>query len=136
MSRPDTAERVVVDCELEAPPEKVWRALTDRDVLARWLLPNDFRPEPGSRFALKGPDGDIAGTVLALEPPHLLSLGWRDGADDTVVTFRLAPTPAGGTHLRLVHSDAVAATRGQVVAFRKPARPAPPITASAMKWAA
>jgi uncharacterized protein YndB with AHSA1/START domain len=26
------------------PPEKVWRALTDPELLASWLMPNDFEP--------------------------------------------------------------------------------------------
>ena len=32
------------------PPDRVWRALTDRRVLAQWLLPNDFEPRVGHRF--------------------------------------------------------------------------------------
>ena len=67
------------------------------------------------RFTLKAKDGeggDIACEVVSVEPNRLIRYSWRgeeelrDGADrslDTVVTFVLTETPAGGTHLRLVH---------------------------------
>ena len=32
-------EDIVVECTLDAPPEKVWRALTEPDLVAAWLLP-------------------------------------------------------------------------------------------------
>ena len=32
--------------------ERVWRALTDPDLIARWLMPNDFKLEAGHRFAI------------------------------------------------------------------------------------
>ena len=37
---------VEVDEVLPHPPERVWQALTDPALLARWLMPNDF-PKPG-----------------------------------------------------------------------------------------
>jgi uncharacterized protein YndB with AHSA1/START domain len=109
---------IVVDCELDAPPDRVWRALTEPELLATWLLPNDFRPEPGYRFAF-APDprrlagGPIACEVLDLEPERRLRLSWRsadagerDAAGnrlDSVVTFDLERT-AGGTRLRIAHT--------------------------------
>ncbi|MFU8853255.1 SRPBCC family protein [Micromonospora sp. SL1-18] len=47
MSEPTS---IAVDQFLAHPPAKVWRALTDSDLLARWLMPNDFGPVPGHRF--------------------------------------------------------------------------------------
>jgi uncharacterized protein YndB with AHSA1/START domain len=39
------ARRSVLRVEefLACPKERVWRALTDPDLIARWLMPNDFR---------------------------------------------------------------------------------------------
>ncbi|WP_342238958.1 SRPBCC family protein [Inquilinus sp. OTU3971] len=117
MRDPKTDDAVVVDCDLDQPPEKVWRALTEPELLGAWLLPNDIRtevgrPETGKRFTLRdGPGAPIDCEVLAAEPPRLLRYSWR-GRDadaggrtlDTVVTFTLDGTAAGGTRLRIVHS--------------------------------
>ena len=46
-------EAVVFECDLPEPREKVWRALTERELLAKWLLPNDLRPEVGAKFNLR-----------------------------------------------------------------------------------
>jgi uncharacterized protein YndB with AHSA1/START domain len=106
---------VIVECDLDEPPEKVWRALTVPEHVADWLLPNDMRAEPGSRFTLKADEvdgGNITCDVLAIEPNRLISYSWRgeealrDADDrplDTVVTFILSENGTGGTHLRLVH---------------------------------
>ena len=106
---------IIIECDLDEPPEKVWRALTVPEIVATWLMPNDMRPEIGNRFTLKGTDareGDIACEVLAAEPNRYLRYSWRGGDAerdaqgrplDTVVTFVLTETEAGGTHLRLVH---------------------------------
>jgi uncharacterized protein YndB with AHSA1/START domain len=56
--------------------------------------------------------------VLDAEPGKLLRFSWREkpGADaagfpafDSIVTFALARTAAGGTHLRIVHDGFVPA---------------------------
>jgi uncharacterized protein YndB with AHSA1/START domain len=110
---PDTS--IVVECDLAEPPEKVWRALTVPDLLAAWLMPNDMRPEVGSRFRFRdeaAAGAGIACEVLAVEPHRLLTLSWRnDGprvpvsapALDTRVSFVLTRTATNGTHLRVVH---------------------------------
>jgi uncharacterized protein YndB with AHSA1/START domain len=49
----DTA--VVFECDLPEPRDKVWRALTERELLAAWLMPNDIRPEVGAKFQLRPP---------------------------------------------------------------------------------
>ena len=120
MSREDgpdcPAETIIVECYLAEPPEKVWRALTVPELLARWLLPNDIRPEEGARFTLRptaGAGGEERASceVLAIEPHRLLRFSWRcderDGVGqplDSIVTFELTPSAVGGTHLRLVRS--------------------------------
>ncbi|WP_395383190.1 SRPBCC domain-containing protein [Mesorhizobium sp. UC22_110] len=58
---------IVVECDLPEAPEKVWRALTEPEIVAAWLLPNDIRSETGQRFSL-GAEGRIACTVLEAEP--------------------------------------------------------------------
>ncbi|TIO79353.1 MAG: SRPBCC domain-containing protein [Mesorhizobium sp.] len=108
------------ECELPDPPEKVWRALTEPELLAAWMMPNDIKPEAGKRFAFAGPDAPIECEVLEAEPGRLLRYSWRErpgeGANrlpafDSIVTFTLTRTVSGGTHLSIVHDGFVPATR-------------------------
>jgi len=105
---------VVVERELPHPPEKVWRALTQSELLADWMMPNDFQPVVGHRFQLTAQpvanwDGVVKGEVLEVSPHTRLSYRWGVGGADaasglsTVVTLTLTPTEAG-THLRMEQS--------------------------------
>jgi uncharacterized protein YndB with AHSA1/START domain len=100
---------IEVDQFLAQPPEQVWHALTDPDLLARWLMPNDFRPAVGHQFTFRaepvpqyGFDGIVHCQVLDLDPPRLLRFSWRGGQLDTVVSWRLMPEGAG-TRLMITH---------------------------------
>ncbi|HYE47420.1 MAG TPA: SRPBCC domain-containing protein [Caulobacter sp.] len=99
--------------ELEEPPEKVWRALTEPALLARWLGPNDFRAEPGAVFTVGGAPGaanDNATArceVLTLEPGRRLRLSWKEGVVESLITFTLEPGADGGSRLRLTHDGFV-----------------------------
>jgi uncharacterized protein YndB with AHSA1/START domain len=122
-----TAQTITIEYELPQPPEKVWRVLTEPALLAAWLLPNDIEAKVGHAFHFQPRaepgGGDIACEILALEPHRLLRYSWRSGAPetdaddaalDTVVTFELAATAAGGTHLRLVHSGFPLRVQGRI----------------------
>ena len=97
--------------DLAEPPEKVWRALTVPELLAAWMMPNDIRPQTGSNFTFAGPDTAIECEILDAEPERLLRYSWREQPRDaarqdpldSTVTFTLARTVSGGTHLRIVH---------------------------------
>ncbi|MHB1558534.1 MAG: SRPBCC family protein [Isosphaeraceae bacterium] len=102
-------ESLSFDLELPHSPEKVWRALTDPELLAEWLLPVvDLKLEPGAAFTLRsqpqpGWDGVVHCRVLEIEEHRKLTYAWVVGDIDTVVTFTLTPT-ASGTHLSILHS--------------------------------
>src|SRR3981189_1443756 len=76
---PPATEPIVFECDLPHSPALVWRALTDRDLLGAWLLPNDMRPEVGARFSFERPDQQpgysIECEVLEVEPNRTLQ--WR-----------------------------------------------------------
>ncbi|GAB3798819.1 SRPBCC family protein [Micromonospora zhanjiangensis] len=106
---------VRVDQFLPHPPAKVWRALTEPELIARWLMPGDFRLEVGHRYTMRGlavPATGFSGTVraevLAFEPERMLRLGWRDadpapGAQvDWTITWTLR-AEGRGTRLFVVH---------------------------------
>ncbi|WP_137390708.1 SRPBCC family protein [Rhodoligotrophos defluvii] len=106
MSRPDSdAEQpsVVVECVLDASPEKVWRALTEPQLASDWL---DAQPS----FGTKRDDAERTFEIIAAQPFVAVSYRWREAADgplsETVVTVELAPCSDGGTHFRLVHMPA------------------------------
>lgn len=113
--RPPADASLNFECELADPPEKVWRALTEPELLAAWMMmPNDITPEVGSRFAFDRSEAPIECEILEAEPGRLLRYSWRErrggGRDerldnplDSIVTFTLARTVSGGTHLRIVH---------------------------------
>ncbi|HEV7255661.1 MAG TPA: SRPBCC domain-containing protein [Mesorhizobium sp.] len=82
--------------ELAEPPAKVWRALTEPELVARWLRPNPSQVD--------GDEEDTECSLLDTEPGWRVSYRWRDGALDGVVTFSIAPNASGGTRLKLVHS--------------------------------
>lgn len=105
------SESISFEFDLQHAPEKVWRALTDPELLAEWLLPVlELELEPGAAFTFKaepqpGWDGTVNCRFLEIEPRRKLSYTWVVGDDwlDTVVTFTLTPT-ASGTRLYLVQS--------------------------------
>lgn len=87
---------------------KVWRALTEPDLLSAWLMPNDFAPRLGHKFTFRtdpGPgfDGIVHCEVRELDPPSRMVWTWRGGPIDTVVTFELTEVE-GGTRLRMTQS--------------------------------
>jgi len=106
---PSQTETLTFEFDVQHPPEKVWRALTDPALLAEWLLPAvGFELAPGAAFRFQAPpqpgwDGTVNCRFLEIEPQRKLSWRWVVGDIDTVVTFTLEPTPTG-TRLMLVHS--------------------------------
>ena len=102
-------ETIAFEFDLPHPPEKVWRALTEPELLAEWLLPTiGFKLEPGAEFTLKtqpypGWDGTVNCRFVEIEPLRKLRYTWTVPFLDTVVTFTLTPTPSG-TRLSLVQS--------------------------------
>ena len=101
---------VVVERDFAHPSEKLWRALTQPHLMAEWLMQNDFAPEVGHRFNLKGEWGGVLDCeVLEVAPLETLSYTWDFANDDpafalkSTVTFTLTAT-ATGTRLRMEQS--------------------------------
>jgi uncharacterized protein YndB with AHSA1/START domain/DNA-binding transcriptional ArsR family regulator len=86
---------------IEATPERVWEALTDEGLTARyWGHRNVSDWQAGSRWEHQRVDGsgiaDVVGTVLTADPPHRLVItfdapGDPHPDDPTVVTFEIEP---------------------------------------------
>ena len=85
MSEPE----VVVECDLDDPPEKVWRALTEPELVEAWLTEG----EPG-----------VACDVIEADPGRAVRYAWRDGGVPSEVSFEISETADGGTRLKVAHS--------------------------------
>ena len=94
---------VVVERELNFPPEKVWRALTQPHLIEEWLMNNDFKPVVDHRFTFRADWGAVDCQVTAIEPNKTLSYNWAAYGLESVVTWTLTP-PRNGTHLRMEQS--------------------------------
>jgi uncharacterized protein YndB with AHSA1/START domain len=97
-------------------PTKVWRALTDPDLIPLWTStgaggrPEDFAPVAGTRFRFvakpkPGWNGVVDCEVLEVQEPRLLRYSWVDGNGGvvTLVTYQLQPH-AGGTRFTYEHT--------------------------------
>jgi uncharacterized protein YndB with AHSA1/START domain len=108
---PEQTDTITFELDLKHSPQKVWRALTDPELLAQWLLPAiGFELRTGAAFTFKtqpypGWDGTVSCRILEIDAHKKLSYAWvvGDMALDTIVTFTLEPT-ASGTRLLLTQS--------------------------------
>ncbi|MEO1019623.1 MAG: SRPBCC domain-containing protein [Pseudomonadota bacterium] len=82
---------LVLEYELDAPPQKVWRAISIPEFREKWLPESelvDAEPvssEPGEEISYRMKDD---------EPPFL----------ESKVTFQVRPNEDGSTVLRIIHS--------------------------------
>ncbi len=131
-------EALDFEVELDATLDKVWRALSDPDLVAAWLAPHTVGA------ALGGP---IDCRVLEAQPERLIRYAWRGDGDagplKTEILFELTALDEGGVRLRLRHSGfspaAVALATPRVVslaAHRKARHPATIARPVELKWAA
>ncbi|HET7538836.1 MAG TPA: SRPBCC domain-containing protein [Polyangiaceae bacterium] len=97
------ANVIQIDHVYSFPPSRVWAALTDPVLHARWWAAGDVRPVVGHRFELDmGKWGKQACEVLEVEPERLLKYRFAAGTLNTVITWQLLPEGAG-TRLTLKH---------------------------------
>jgi uncharacterized protein YndB with AHSA1/START domain len=96
------------------PPARVWRAVTDPDLIPRWTAtgqgarPVGFAPVPGTRFQfvakpMPGWRGILDCEVLEVREPSLLRYSWTDEGTTTYVTYRIEPRD-GGTRFTFDHT--------------------------------
>lgn len=116
-------QRLVLEltCELDAPCEQVFRALTEPAALATWWGPSgfttpgielDLRVGGGYRFGMQPPEGELfhlAGEFIEIDPPSLLAYTFRweePDPDDRETVVRLSLDEIGsGTRVSLWQGD-------------------------------
>jgi uncharacterized protein YndB with AHSA1/START domain len=110
-----------LECTIDAPPERVFRLLTDPAELVTWWGPRGFTTpeaelnlsEGGAyRLSMQPPDSDLfhlAGEFFEIDPPHRLvyTFRWEEPTPDdreTVVTLTLEPV-GGATQVTLSQGE-------------------------------
>jgi uncharacterized protein YndB with AHSA1/START domain len=109
---------ILAEVEIGAPPERVFRALTEADEIVRWWgAPEVYQTESWTadlrsggawRAGGRGADGtpfSAYGVFREVDPPNRLVQTWRadwDDAPETVLTYQLDAT-ARGTRVTLRH---------------------------------
>ena len=99
------SRRIVKEVFVQAPPDVVWRALTDAEELKRWF-PVDARVKPGLGGSIwisfgGGVEGEAP--ITAWEPNRRFEWTEARGAVKLAVDFQLE-AKSGGTVVRLVNS--------------------------------
>jgi uncharacterized protein YndB with AHSA1/START domain len=136
MSTASDTDRIERSVLIDAPRERVWRALSNAEEFGTWfgadLKGQTFAPGRPARGRITVPGYEHVWfdvVVERVEPQDLLSYRWHPYAIDpavdysaetpTLVTFTLKDTPGGGTRLTVVESgfDQVPAHR-RLEAFR------------------
>ncbi|WP_217351130.1 SRPBCC family protein [Thalassospira marina] len=84
------SHRLEFEYRLDAPCDKVWRAISIAEIRESWL--------PGTNLRDAKPIKEISGKEVTYQmrdpqPPHL----------ESIVTFHIAQTGENMTHLRIIH---------------------------------
>ena len=100
---------------IHATPEKIWAAITDREISRQYWHANVSDWKIGSRWEHQNRDGSnqvfIAGTVVESEPPRRLVISWADPGNlanpekVSRVTFVIEPHKEGVARLTVTHED-------------------------------
>ena len=113
-------DAIVMEIEITASPERLFRALTDPEQLVAWwgadgrTVSWELELRVGGRWLSRGKDescGDyeLKGEILELDPPRVLAYTWEEslatprGMGRTTVRYELEPT-GNGTRVRVTHS--------------------------------
>ncbi len=103
-------EPVVIERTFNAPIERVWKAITDKDEMKKWYFDlSAFKAEVGFSFHFMGGDDNNlfkhVCRVTEVVPKKKLAYSWRyDGYEgNSIVTFELYEE-GNKTRLKLTHA--------------------------------
>jgi uncharacterized protein YndB with AHSA1/START domain len=97
---------------IEAPPEVVWRTITEPDQMSLWFADRvDLVVEPGAHGYLRFGDQGGPVVVVTVDPPKRFSFRWNHPREEEpvagnsmLVEFTLTPEGAERTRLRVTES--------------------------------
>jgi uncharacterized protein YndB with AHSA1/START domain len=101
---------IELSTNIEAPPDRVFRALTDADELTRWFPSSaESDPRPGGAFSYRFEFDDAAkdhtyeGEYLDVSANERVAYPWQARLGTTEVELTVRPSGAGA-EVRLAHS--------------------------------
>lgn len=133
MSGPDDSEVAIrIERILHAPPERVFRAFLDPDLIRQWMTPDDLEIDrvtvdarvDGRVDVWHSRDGvstgKFEGRFVKIDPPRELVYHWafvgtepeKGEYFDTLVNIQLRPWRDGQTHVTVVHERLAELRRG------------------------
>lgn len=103
---------IFIQCKINAPIEKVWKALTDKHEMTVWYFDiQDFEPKIGTVFNFYEPGNENKyhhqGEILEVIPNQKLKHTWSYpdfSTLKTTVTWELQPEE-NGTLVKLTHGE-------------------------------
>ncbi|GIN63210.1 activator of HSP90 ATPase [Robertmurraya siralis] len=80
-----------LDFQFKSTINKVWNALTTSEILAQWVMDNNFKPIVGYKCQFRNDEIDLIvdSEVLIVDKPYKLSYTWIGGSINTIVTWTL-----------------------------------------------
>ena len=97
-AKSNLAEAIVVERTFNAPVARVWKALTDVDLMREWYFDlKEFKPEVGFEFGFvvehEGNSYDHRCRITEVIPQKKIAYTWRyhGHEGDSLVTFELFP---------------------------------------------
>jgi uncharacterized protein YndB with AHSA1/START domain len=114
------------ECEIDAPPDKVWRALTDPELLKKYMFGSEVKTDwqPGSPITWKGEfegrEYEDKGEIISVDPGRRLEVthfspltGQEDRPENYHrVRYELQQT-TGGTSVRLSQDNSSSAEEAE-----------------------
>ncbi len=128
----ESAGAIRIERILHAPPDRVFRAFLDPELLRQWIAPDDLEidrlrvdPRVDGRIEVwhsrhGASTGKFEGRFLKIDPPRELVYRWafvgtepeKGEYFDTLVTVRLRPWGDAQTQITVVHERLEALRRG------------------------
>lgn len=118
-------DAIIAEIQISAPPERVFKALTDAGELQRWFTNSEcpakvwqMEPRVGGRYSYASEkvatvvngvnEFKCHGEVVECDPPRVLAYTWianwhDDPNSRTLVRWELTPKQSG-THVKVTHS--------------------------------
>jgi uncharacterized protein YndB with AHSA1/START domain len=114
------------ECEIDAPPDKVWRALTDPELIKKYMFGSEVKTDwqPGSPITWKGEfegrEYEDKGEIISVDPGQRLEVthfspltGQEDRPENYHrVRYELLQT-TGGTSVRLTQDNSSSAEEAE-----------------------
>ncbi|HZR58969.1 MAG TPA: SRPBCC domain-containing protein [Terriglobales bacterium] len=118
-------DAIIAEIQISAPPERVFKALSDTGELQRWFTNSEcpvklwqMEPRVGGRYSYASEKVSTVvngvsefkchGEVVECDPPRVFAYTWianwhEDPNSRTLVRWELTPKQ-GGTHVKVTHS--------------------------------